>query len=46
MKDAVGDGWLYVIWGGLMVLTDVLLLLVMWKGRSWRERALIREQGS
>ncbi|KAI0358910.1 MFS general substrate transporter [Trametes cingulata] len=38
LQDNIGDGWMYTLWGGLMALTDVLILLVWWKGRHWREK--------
>ncbi|EIW65089.1 MFS general substrate transporter [Trametes versicolor FP-101664 SS1] len=38
VQDHLGDGWMYTIWGGVMILTNVLILLVWAYGRSWRER--------
>lgn len=38
LQDHLGDGWMYTIWGGVMILTNVLILLVWAYGRSWRER--------
>lgn len=43
-KNALGDGWLYTLWAGLVILINVALLLVMWKGERWRESARLREQ--
>ncbi|KAL4266521.1 MFS transporter superfamily protein [Pleurotus pulmonarius] len=43
LQDAVGDGWMYTIWGIIMVATELLILLVIWKGGKWRERAEERE---
>jgi len=43
LQNAIGDGGLYTIWAGLMVITEVLILLVWWKGKQWRERAIERE---
>ncbi|EFI27249.1 hypothetical protein CC1G_15077 [Coprinopsis cinerea okayama7 len=37
IQDNLGDGWTYTIWGGLLVLVGVLLVLVLKKGRNWRE---------
>ncbi|KAI0733600.1 MFS general substrate transporter [Fomitopsis betulina] len=39
LQDSVGNGWMYTLWGGLMVLTNVLILAVWWKGQRWREQA-------
>ncbi|KAI0367484.1 MFS general substrate transporter [Pilatotrama ljubarskyi] len=38
LQDNIGDGWTYTVWGGLMALTNVLILLAWWKGRYWHER--------
>jgi hypothetical protein len=37
LQDAIGDGGLYTIWAGLMVVTALLILLVLYKGEKWRE---------
>ncbi|KAH8082849.1 MFS general substrate transporter [Cristinia sonorae] len=39
LQDAIRDGGLYTLWAGLMLVSELLLLLVMWKGQGWRERA-------
>ncbi|KAF9502098.1 vacuolar DHA amino acid exporter [Pleurotus eryngii] len=46
LQDAVGDGWMYTIWGIIVVATELLVLLVIWKGGKWRERAEEREARS
>ncbi|KLO08653.1 MFS general substrate transporter [Schizopora paradoxa] len=43
VQNAIGDGGLYTIWAGLMVITEILILLVWWKGAQWRERAIAKE---
>ncbi|KAH9950618.1 MFS general substrate transporter [Amylocystis lapponica] len=43
LQDAIGDGGLYTLWGGLLIISELLILLVWWKGESWRERAVARE---
>ena len=45
IQDSIGDGGLYSIWAGLLFLTELLILLVIWKGRKWRESAAAREVG-
>lgn len=44
IQDAIGDGGLYTIWAGLMVVTELLILLVIWKGGKWRDAAIEREE--
>ncbi|TDL23222.1 MFS general substrate transporter [Rickenella mellea] len=39
LQDSIGDGGLYTIWAGLLVITELLILLVIWKGEKWREHA-------
>ncbi|KAH8077264.1 MFS general substrate transporter [Cristinia sonorae] len=39
LQDSIGDGGMYSLWAGLTLVAEVLLLLVLWKGKSWRERA-------
>jgi hypothetical protein len=43
LQDSIGDGGLYSLWAGLMVMTELLLLLVLWKGGKWREMGIERE---
>ncbi|KAI0345658.1 vacuolar DHA amino acid exporter [Trametopsis cervina] len=43
LQDSIGDGGLYTFWAGIAVLADLTLLLVMWKGEAWRQRATERE---
>jgi len=43
LQNAIGDGGLYSMWAGLMVVADLLILLVWWKGGQWREKAAARE---
>ncbi|KAH9829693.1 MFS general substrate transporter [Rhodofomes roseus] len=38
LQDALGDGGLYTLWGGLILLAELLIVLVWWKGKQWRER--------
>ncbi|OJA07600.1 hypothetical protein AZE42_06271 [Rhizopogon vesiculosus] len=37
IQDAIGDGGLYTLWGGIMIIMEVLILLVLYKGKKWRE---------
>ncbi|KAJ8518977.1 hypothetical protein ONZ45_g4022 [Pleurotus djamor] len=38
-----GYWWLYTIWCFVMIITECLILLVIWKGAKWREAAEDRE---
>ena len=40
----IGDGGLYTLWAGLTVLSELLILLVWWKGGNWRQSAIEREE--
>jgi len=44
LDNAIGEGGLYSLWAGLLVVTEGLILLVWWKGGQWRERAEAREK--
>ncbi|KAG2101533.1 vacuolar DHA amino acid exporter [Suillus cothurnatus] len=44
LQDSIGDGGLYTLWAALMVITDCLILLVLYKGRKWREASAEREK--
>ncbi|KAL1943448.1 hypothetical protein VTO73DRAFT_4523 [Trametes versicolor] len=46
LQSALGDGGLYSLWGGLVILSGLLTLLVWWKGGAWRQRWETREGGS
>ncbi|EPT00293.1 hypothetical protein FOMPIDRAFT_55404 [Fomitopsis schrenkii] len=39
LENSLGNGGLYSIWSGLIVIAELLVVLVLWKGRVWRERA-------
>ncbi|KAI0067311.1 hypothetical protein BV25DRAFT_1911960 [Artomyces pyxidatus] len=41
LQGSIGDGGLYTLWTGLLVLCELLLLLVLYKGRMRREKAEI-----
>lgn len=43
LQNAMGDGGLYTLWGGLMAIAELLILLVIWKGGKWRETAIAKE---
>ena len=43
MQDSIGDGGLYSFWGGLTLISELLIVLVWWKGGHWREEAITRE---
>lgn len=39
LQDAIGDGGLYTLWAGILILVELMILLVMCKGKGWREEA-------
>ncbi|EJD50728.1 vacuolar DHA amino acid exporter [Auricularia subglabra TFB-10046 SS5] len=43
IQDAIGDAGLYMIWAGLLVVMELLILLTAKRGKAWRERAEERE---
>ncbi|KAG2055451.1 MFS general substrate transporter [Suillus hirtellus] len=44
LQDTIGDGGLYTLWAGLMVVVECMILLVLYKGRNWREASVEREK--
>jgi Na+/melibiose symporter-like transporter len=44
LRQVLGDGGLYSIWAGLLVVTELMVLLVIWKGQRWREEEEKRER--
>ncbi|KAI9569106.1 major facilitator superfamily domain-containing protein [Boletus coccyginus] len=38
LQHRIGDGGLYTFWAGLLVITDILVLLVLKFGNRWREK--------
>ncbi|KAG1873278.1 MFS general substrate transporter [Suillus tomentosus] len=44
LQDSIGDGGLYTLWAGLLVIADCIILLVLYKGRKWREASVEREK--
>jgi len=44
IQDAIGDGGLYTIWSGIMIIMEVLVLLVLYKGKKWREACEEKEK--
>jgi len=44
LQQAMGDGGLYMLWAGLLVITELMILLVIWKGQHWREAEETRER--
>lgn len=37
IQVAIGDGYLYTLWGGIMIIMEILTLAVLFKGKKWRE---------
>ena len=44
LQIAIGDGGLYTLWAGLMLLSEIMILIVIWKGETWRDKAKAREE--
>lgn len=44
VQTGIGDGGMYSLWAGLLVVSELLIVLVWWKGGSWREKATQREE--
>ncbi|KAG1830025.1 vacuolar DHA amino acid exporter [Suillus variegatus] len=44
LQDSIGDGGLYTLWAGLMIITNCIILLVLYKGRKWREASAEQEK--
>lgn len=44
LQDAIGDGGLYTLWAGLMLLAELIILLVIWRGKQWREASIDAEK--
>ncbi|KAG1745209.1 major facilitator superfamily domain-containing protein [Suillus lakei] len=44
LQDALGDGGLYTVWAGVLVMTELLVMLVLRKGESWRRESEERER--
>ncbi|KAJ8597215.1 vacuolar DHA amino acid exporter [Rhizopogon salebrosus TDB-379] len=44
LQDSIGDGGLYTLWAGVIVVTECLILLVLYKGRKWREASVEQEK--
>ncbi|CAG8628397.1 1310_t:CDS:2, partial [Acaulospora colombiana] len=44
LQDSIGDGGLYTMWAGLLVVMELMILVVIWKGKSWREEAEKKER--
>lgn len=43
LQNAIGDGGLYTLWAGLLIISELLVVLVLIKGRKWRESAIAKE---
>ena len=44
LQDSLGDGGLYTLWAGILVMCELLFLLVQLRGGAWREAADKRER--
>ncbi|KAG2357342.1 hypothetical protein BDR07DRAFT_1453128 [Suillus spraguei] len=44
LQDALGDGGLYTAWAGILVVMELLVMLVLYKGESWRRESEERER--
>ncbi|KAJ3567087.1 hypothetical protein NP233_g6599 [Leucocoprinus birnbaumii] len=43
LQDALGDGWMYTIWGGIVLVSGFLCIWTSYSGTRWRKRAEERE---
>ncbi|KAG2050022.1 vacuolar DHA amino acid exporter [Suillus hirtellus] len=39
LQNALGDGGLYSVWAGILIVTELLVILVLRKGESWRKES-------
>ncbi|KAI0823183.1 MFS general substrate transporter [Trametes gibbosa] len=46
LQDAIGDGGLYSLWTGILILSELLILLVWWKGGAWRRKWELEERSA
>ncbi|KAG2145187.1 MFS general substrate transporter [Suillus clintonianus] len=44
LQDSIGDGGLYTLWACVVVVIECMILLVLYKGRKWREASVEREK--
>ncbi|KAI6129671.1 MFS general substrate transporter [Pisolithus croceorrhizus] len=44
LQDAIGDGGLYTIWAGLMLFAELVILLVIYRGKQWRDASIDKEK--
>lgn len=44
LQNAIGDGGLYTIWAGLMLIAELIILLALYKGKQWRETSIEKER--
>ena len=42
LQNSIGDGGLYTVWGGLLVLASGLIWLLIRKGKEWREKDALK----
>jgi hypothetical protein len=38
-QNGLGEGGMYTLFAGAMIIAELLILLVAWKGEKWRENA-------
>ena len=34
---------MYTLWAGLLLISELLILLVLWRGAKWREEVVVQE---
>ncbi|KAH7915437.1 major facilitator superfamily domain-containing protein [Hygrophoropsis aurantiaca] len=44
LQNTIGDGGLYTLWAGLLVIMELLILLVLHKGEKWRRDSEEKEK--
>ncbi|OJA19746.1 hypothetical protein AZE42_11231 [Rhizopogon vesiculosus] len=43
LQNSMGDGGLYTLWAVMMVIAECMILVVLYKGRKWREAGIEQE---
>ncbi|KAF9220514.1 vacuolar DHA amino acid exporter [Gyrodon lividus] len=46
LQDTMGDGGLYTLWACVMLIGELMILLVLYKGKQWRQASIEKEKGS
>ena len=44
LERSIGEGGLYSLWAGWLLISEFMILLVWWKGGRWRKKWELKEQ--